>query len=97
MEASLQTTTKSGSSLLHCAAQEGYVEMAKALIDEYNADLTARDKVSVCVILQGVLQCALGPVVGCMLCNRKNNGWSKPSLTRSQCLGHAMQSGFFDC
>ena len=71
MEASLQTTTKNGYSLLHCAAQEGHVEMAKVLIDEYNTDLTARDKVSVCVILQSVLQCALGPVVGCVLCNRK--------------------------
>ena len=58
MEALLQSNTKIGSSLLHCAAQNGHVEVAKALIDEYNADLTARDKVSVCVILQGVLQCA---------------------------------------
>ena len=54
MEAFLQSTTENGSSLLHCAAQGGHVEMAKVLIDEYNADLTARDKVSVCVILQGV-------------------------------------------
>ena len=68
MEALLQSNTKIGSSLLHCAAQEGHVKMAKVLIDEYNADLTAHDKVSVCVILQGVLQCALGPVVGCVLC-----------------------------
>ena len=64
----LQSTDKDGISPLHCAAQEGHVEVAKALIDEYNADLTARDNVSVCVILQGVLQCALGPVVGCVLC-----------------------------
>ena len=97
MEASVQTTTKSGFSLLHCAAGGGHVEVAQLLIDKYNADLTALDEVSVCVILQGVLQCALGPVVGCVLCNRKNNGWSKPSLTRSQYLGHAMQSGLFDC
>ena len=69
MEAFLQNTTKNGSSPLHCAAQNGHVEVAKALIDEYNADLTARDNVSVCVILQGVLQCALGPVVGCVLCD----------------------------
>ena len=69
MEAFLQSTDKNGYSLLHCAAQGGHVEMAKALIDEYNADLTARDKVSVCVILQGVLQWTLGPVVGCVLCD----------------------------
>ena len=71
MEELLQSTTKIGSSLLHYAAQEGHVEMAQLLIDEYNADLTALDDVSVCVILQGVLQCALGPVVGCVLFNRK--------------------------
>ena len=65
----LQSTDEGRRSILHCAAQEGHVEMAKVLIDEYNADLTARDKVSVCVILQGVLQCALGPVVGCVLCD----------------------------
>ena len=47
MEAFLQNTTKNGSSPLHCAAQNGHVEVAKALIDEYNADLTARDNVSV--------------------------------------------------
>ena len=46
----LQSTDKDGFSPLHCAAQEGHVEVAKALIDEYNADLTARNKVSVCVI-----------------------------------------------
>ena len=65
----LQSTDKDGFSPLHCAAQEGHVEVAKALIDEYNADLTARNKVSVCVISRGVLQCALGPVVCCVLCD----------------------------
>ena len=69
MEAFLQSTNKLGYSILHSAAQGGHVEVAQLLIDEYNADLTARDKVSVCVILQGVLQCALGPVVGCVLCD----------------------------
>ena len=69
MEELLQSTNKIGSSPLQCAAQNGHVEVAKALIHEYNADLTARDKVSVCVILQGVLQCALGLVVGCVLCD----------------------------
>ena len=43
--------------------------MAQLLIDEYNADLTTSDNVSVCVILQGVLQFALGPIVGCVLCD----------------------------
>ena len=71
MEAFLQSTNKNGYSLLHCAVQEGHVEVAKALIDEYNADLTAHDRVSVCVILQGVLQCALGPVVVFALCDHK--------------------------
>ena len=71
MEAFLQSTDELGYSILHCAAQEGHVEVAKVLIDEYNADLTALDEVSVCVILQGVLQCALGSVVGCVLCNCK--------------------------
>ena len=71
MEALLHSTDEDGFSVLHYAAQGGHVEVAKFLIDEYNADLTARDNVSVCVILQGVLQCALGPVVGCVLCNRK--------------------------
>ena len=47
MEALLQSNDKIGMSLLHCAAQNGHVEVAKALIDEYNADLTARDNVSV--------------------------------------------------
>ena len=51
MEELLQSTTKIGFSLLHCAAQGGHVEMAKVLIDEYDADLTARDRVSLCVIL----------------------------------------------
>ena len=97
MEELLQSTTKIGSSLLHCAAQRGHVDVAKFLIDEYNADLTARDKVSVYVILQGVLQCTLGPLVGCVLCNRKFQWLVKPSLTRSPYLGHAMQSGFFNC
>ena len=71
MEAFLQNTAKNGYSLLHFAAHRGHVEVAQLLIDEYNAALTARDNVSLCVILQGVLQCALGPVVGCVLCNRK--------------------------
>ena len=71
MEELLHSTTEIGSSLLHCAAQKGHVEVAKVLIDEYNAGLTARDKVSVCVILQGVLQCALEPVVGYVLCDCK--------------------------
>ena len=69
MEAFLQSTNNNGHSLLHCAAQEGHVEVTQLLIDEYNADLTARDNVSVCVVLQGVLHCALGPVVGCVLCD----------------------------
>ena len=69
MEALLHSTNKRGASLLHCAAQEGKVEFAKVLIDEYSGDTTARDNVSVCVISQGVLQCALGPVVGCVLCD----------------------------
>ena len=68
MKELLQNTNKKGHSLLHCAAVKGNVEVAKVLIDEYSGDTTARDKVSVCVILQGVLQCALGPVVGCVLC-----------------------------
>ena len=45
------------------------MEVAQLLVDEYNANLTARDKVSVCIILQSVLQCALGPIVGCVLCD----------------------------
>ena len=55
MEALLHSTTKKGSSLLHAAAQEGSVEFAKVLIDEYSGDTTARDDVSVCVISRGVL------------------------------------------
>ena len=69
MKTLLQSTDKGGHSILHCAAQEGKVEFAKVLIDEYSGDTTARDKVSVCVILQGVLQCALGLVVCCVLCD----------------------------
>ena len=69
MEGLLQSTTKNGFSLLHAAAQNGSVEFAKVLIDEYSGDTTARDNVSVCVISRGVLQCALGPVVGCVLCD----------------------------
>ena len=69
METLLQSTDKDGFSPLHCAAQEGKVELAKVLIDEYSGDTTARDNVSVCVISRGALQCALGPVVGCVLCD----------------------------
>ena len=69
MEAHLQSTDKNGHSLLHCAAQNGHVEFAKVLIDEYSGDTTARDNVSVCVISRGVLQCTLGPVVCCVLCD----------------------------
>ena len=69
METLLQSTDKDGFSPLHYAAQEGNVEFAKVLIDEYSGDTTARDNVSVCVISRGVLQCALGPVVGCVLCD----------------------------
>ena len=50
MEAHLQNTDKDGFSLLHAAAQEGSVEFAKVLINEYSGDTTARDNVSVCVI-----------------------------------------------
>ena len=50
MEALLHSTNKNGHSPLHCAAQEGSVEFAKVLIDEYSGDTTARDNVSVCVI-----------------------------------------------
>ena len=71
MEAFLQSTNKLGYSILHSAAQGGHVKVAQLLIDEYNADRTASDKVSLCVIPKGVLQCALGPVVGCVLCNCK--------------------------
>ena len=69
MEALLHSTNKRGSSLLHAAARGGNIEFAKVLIDEYSGDTTARDNVSVCVISQGVLQCALGPVVCCVLCD----------------------------
>ena len=69
MEAFLQSTDEGGRSVLHCAAQSGNVEFAKVLFDEYSGDTTARDNVSVCVLLQGVLQCALGPIVGGVLCD----------------------------
>ena len=69
MEELLQSTDKNGFSLLHYAAHEGNVEFAKVLIDEYSGDTDACDKVSVCVIVQGFLQCALEPVVCCVLCD----------------------------
>ena len=69
MESLLQSTNKNGHSILHCAAQKGNTELAKVVIDEYSGNITARDKVSVCVILQGVLHCVLGPIVGCGLCD----------------------------
>ena len=60
MEAFLQNTNKNGHSLLHCAAQDGHVKVAQLLIDEYNADLTARDNVSVCVYITRCLAMCIG-------------------------------------
>ena len=47
MESLLHSTTNLGSTMVHCAAQEGHDEMLQLVLDEYHLDPTTRDKVSV--------------------------------------------------
>ena len=47
MESLLHETDKSGSNMLHFAAQGGHADVVQLVIDEYKLDSTARDVVSV--------------------------------------------------
>ena len=47
MESQLHSTDNNGYSMLHWAAQYGHVDVIRLVIDEYELDPTARDKVSV--------------------------------------------------
>ena len=46
MESLLHDTTNAGSSMLHLAAQAGHAEVVRLVIDDYELNLTACDKVS---------------------------------------------------
>ena len=47
MESLLHNTTNAGSSMLHLAAKAGHDEVVRLVIDDYELNLTACDKVSV--------------------------------------------------
>ena len=66
MESLHHSTDNDGFTMLHWAAWNGHAEVVQLAIDEYKLDPTARTKV--CVVGHaGVLQCAVGPVVGCAM------------------------------
>ena len=47
MESLLHKTTKSGSNMLHFAAQGGHADVVQVAVEEYKVDPAARDMVSV--------------------------------------------------
>ena len=62
----LHISANDGFTMLHLAAENGHAEVVQLAIDEYKLDPTARTKV--CVVGHaGVLQWAVGPVVGCAM------------------------------
>ena len=65
MESLLHSTSNLGFTMLHYAAQEGQAEVVRIAIDDYKLDPNALSKV--CVRHAGVLQRAVGPVVGCVM------------------------------
>ena len=66
MESLHHSTDNDGFTMLHVAAQNGLAEVVQLAIDEYKLDPTAHTKV--CLVRHtGVLQWAVGPVVGCAM------------------------------
>ena len=45
MESLLHSSGNDGYTMIHCAAQYGHSEVVRLVLDEYNLDPTARDKV----------------------------------------------------
>ena len=47
MESLLHETAKNGYNMLHCAAQEGHIDVVRVVVEDYKVDTAACDKVSV--------------------------------------------------
>ena len=47
MDSLLHSTDDHGYNMIHCGAQEGHADVVKLVVEQYNLDPAARDKVSV--------------------------------------------------